>query len=67
VKWVATEDRGPNGATGKARFKPAFSVGLLVTLYKVFLKKRISDHYLTLPISRREGVMDIHFLAHCLT
>jgi hypothetical protein len=44
VKWVATEDRGPNGATGKARFKPAFSVGLLVTLYKVFLKKRISDH-----------------------
>ena len=35
VQWVVTEDRGPNGAKGKGKFKPAFSVGLVVTLYKV--------------------------------
>ncbi|CAI8056116.1 EH domain-binding protein 1, partial [Geodia barretti] len=34
VKWVTSEDRGPNGASGKAKFKPSFSVGLVVTLYK---------------------------------
>jgi hypothetical protein len=37
VQWVVTEDRGPNGAKGKGKFKPAFSVGLVVTLYKVLL------------------------------
>ena len=36
VKWVTSEDRGPNGASGKAKFKPSFSVGLVVTLYKVY-------------------------------
>ena len=35
VQWIVSEDRGPNGASGKGKFKPAFSVGLLVTLYKV--------------------------------
>ena len=35
VQWVVSEDRGPNGASGRAKFKPSFSVGLLVTLYKV--------------------------------
>lgn len=35
VHWVVSEDRGPNGASGKGKFQPAFSVGLVVTLYKV--------------------------------
>ena len=35
VKWVPTEDRGPNGAEGKARFDPPLSISLIVTLYRV--------------------------------
>ena len=35
VSWVVKEDRGPNGAEGRGQFKPAFTVGLIVTLYKV--------------------------------
>jgi hypothetical protein len=33
VKWQPSEDRGPNGALGKATFDPSFSVALLVTVY----------------------------------
>lgn len=35
VQLTLAEDRGPNGALIKAKFKPPFSVGLVVTLYKV--------------------------------
>ncbi len=35
VKWLPTEDRGPNGADGKAMFDPIISVALIVSLYQV--------------------------------
>ena len=35
IKWEPTEDRGPNGAVGKATFDPSFAVALIVTIYGV--------------------------------
>ena len=35
VKWLPTEDRGPNGAVGKGTFDPSFAVALIVTVYGV--------------------------------
>ena len=35
VKWVVTEDKGPNGASGKAKFEQKLQVSLVVTLYQV--------------------------------
>ena len=37
VEWVCTDDRGPNGATGRAVFDPPIAASLIVTLYKVWL------------------------------
>ena len=39
---MVSEDRGPNGASGKGKFQPAFCVGLVVTLYKVYSTKLIN-------------------------
>ena len=35
MKWLPTEDRGPNGAVGKGTFDPSFAVALIVTVYGV--------------------------------
>ena len=35
VQWKPSEDRGPNGAEGRASFDPIISVALIVTLYRV--------------------------------
>ena len=35
VEWVCTEDRGPNGASGRAVFDPPIAAALIVTLYRV--------------------------------
>jgi hypothetical protein len=34
IEFVVTEDRGPNGADGRAVFDPPISASLIVTLYK---------------------------------
>lgn len=34
VEWVCTEDRGPNGASGRAVFDPPIAAALIVTLYR---------------------------------
>ena len=35
IPCIISEDRGPNGADGKATFNPPLSVSLIVTLYRV--------------------------------
>lgn len=35
VDWVPTEDRGPQGAEGRATFNPPIAVALIITLYRV--------------------------------
>lgn len=35
MEWICTDDRGPNGASGRAVFDPPISATLIVTLYKV--------------------------------
>ena len=35
VEFVVTEDRGPNGADGRAVFDPPINASLIVTLYRV--------------------------------
>jgi hypothetical protein len=61
VKWITSEDRGPNGASGKAKFKPTFSVGLVVTLYKEKGRDRFEEKEYKYYVQDRSGSRSTRF------